>query len=260
MQRDRLIQEVEHGLYGRSYAWEGKPEQIFDFGEVVVHSQPGLAVALCLRFATNQIEQRLDEIITQLAPHVQRCLWVIGPNTQPPDLEARLLARQFVRTAELQGLVLEDLSSWNASNVAVVVEALSWENVEDYAIVCTPRSRADLRTEQLAYARRYLASAPKEIQIFVARLDGRFAGYALLRMEPDGTANLCDAFTLPEARGRGVYLSLVAYRLAWARQQGSTLAVTRANTQTSAPILIKRGFRPVCSFFVLARQEQMATS
>src|ERR1700756_3879096 len=99
MQQHRLVQEIERGLYGRSYTWQGKPEQIFDFGEVVVHNQPGLAVALCYRFSTDQIEQRLDEIIIQLAPQVRRCLWVIGPNTRPLDLEARLLARQFVRTS-----------------------------------------------------------------------------------------------------------------------------------------------------------------
>jgi predicted GNAT family acetyltransferase len=98
---------------------------------------------------------------------------------------------------------------------------------------------------------RYLQSSPKAIHIFIARLEGRPAGYALVRLEPNGTANLCDAFTLPEARGRGVYLSLVAHRLAEARKHGSTLAVTRANTRTSAPILMKRGFIPICSFFVL---------
>jgi GNAT superfamily N-acetyltransferase len=140
MQQDRslmFVQEIERGLYGRSYAWEGKSEQVFDFGEVVVHAQPEFAVALCLRFTPIQIEERLNEIIHQTDRH--------------------------------------------------------------------------------------------------------------------GTANLCDAFTLPEARRRGVYLSLVAHRLAFAREQGCTLAVTRANTRTSAPILIKRGFKPVCSFLVLAR-------
>ncbi len=259
MQQHRLIQEVERGLYGRSYTWEGKPEQIFDFGEIVVHTQPGLAVALCLRFSTDQVDRRLDEIITQVAPHVQRCLWVIGPSTRPLDLEERLLSRHFVRTAQLQGLILEDLSTWNTSNAAVVVEALSLENAEDYATICSPPNNAAIRAQQLAYAHHYLQSFPKEIHIFIARLEGRPVGYALLRMEANGTANLCEAFTLPEARGHGVYLSLVAHRLAWARQQGSTLAVTRANTQTSAPTLIKRGFKPVCSFFLLTHQDQVVS-
>jgi hypothetical protein len=32
MQEKHFIQEIERGLYNRSLAWEGKPEQIFDLG------------------------------------------------------------------------------------------------------------------------------------------------------------------------------------------------------------------------------------
>jgi hypothetical protein len=241
-------------MYERLYAWEGKPEQIFDFGEVVVHTQPGLATALCFRFSPVQVETRLDEIIKRVEPHVQRCLWIIGPNTQPSDLEERFIARNFTRTAELQGLALDNFSLWNTNNSAVSVEPLSWENVEDYATLCSPPTNEAIRAEQLTYAHRYLQFSHKEIQIFVARLEGHLVGYALLRMEPSGTANLCEAFTLTAARGRGVYLSLVAHRLAVAKEQGSMLAVTRANIQTSAPTLEKRGFKRVCCFFVLAHE------
>lgn len=246
-----FVQEIEHGLYGRTYTWEGKPEQVLDLGEVIVHAQPKFALVLCLCFTSAQIDERLDQIIHQIEEHfVQQQLWVIGPNTQPADLEARLIARGFTRKSELKGLVLDDLSVWSANNPEVVVEPLSWENADDYATMCSPLNNKAMCAEQLLYAHRYLQSSPREIHIFIARLEGHPAGYALLRLEPNGTANLCDAFTLPEARGRGVYLSLVAHRLAVARKQGSTLAVTRANTRTSAPILMKRGFTPMCSFFV----------
>ncbi|HEX6481167.1 MAG TPA: GNAT family N-acetyltransferase [Ktedonobacteraceae bacterium] len=253
---NQFVQEIEHGLYGRTYTWEGKPERVLDLGEVVVHAQPNFALVLCLCFTSPQINQRLDHIIYQIEKHfVQRQLWVIGPHTQPADLEARLTARGFTRKSELKGLVLEDLSLWSANNPEVVVEPLSWENADAYAAMCSPDNNTARGAEQLLYAYRYLQSSPKEIHIFIARLEGRPAGYALLRLEPNGTANLCDAFTLPEARGRGVYLSLVAHRLAEACKHGSTLAVTRANTRTSAPILMKRGFTPICSFFVFNNQK-----
>lgn len=253
---NRFVQEIEHGLYGRTYTWEGKPEQVLDLGEVVVHAQPQFALVLCLCFASAQIDERLDHITHQIEKHfVQRQLWVIGPHTQPADLEARLTARGFTRKSELKGLVLDDLSFWTANNPEVVVEPLSWENAEAYAAMCSPYNNRAMGAEQLLYAHRYLQSSPKAIHIFIARLEGRPAGYALVRLEPNGTANLCDAFTLPEARGRGVYLSLVAHRLAEARKHGSTLAVTRANTRTSAPILMKRGFMPICSFFVFTKQK-----
>jgi hypothetical protein len=253
---NRFLQEIEHGLYERSYAWEGKPEQVLDLGEVVVHAQSKFALVLCLCFPSAQVDERLDHLISQVEKHfVQRQLWVIGPHTQPADLDARLTARGFSRQSELKGLVLDDLSLWRSNNPEVVVESLSWENADAYAAMCSPHNNTTMRAEQLLYAHRYLQSSPKEIHIFIARLEDRPAGYALLRLEPNGTANLCDAFTLPEARGRGVYLSLVAHRLGIASTQGSILAVTRANTRTSAPILMKRGFIPICSFFVFTNQK-----
>src|SRR5258706_11277386 len=76
---NRFVQEIEHGLYGRTYTWEGKPEQVLDLGEVVVHAQPQFALVLCLCFASAQIDERLDHITHQIEKHfVQRQLWVIG--------------------------------------------------------------------------------------------------------------------------------------------------------------------------------------
>lgn len=253
-----LIQAIERGWYDRSYTWEGKPEEVFDLGEVVVRTQPGMAFALRPRFSSPQIEERLDEIIDQIQHLIQPCLWVIGPNTQPPDLQERLRARGFIAVRELQGLVLDDIAAWSTNNPEITVEPLSWENVEDYATLCSsPNNGVTLvRDEQLTYARRYLQFSKREIHIFIARLQGHAVGYALLRIDANETADLCEAFTLPEARGQGVYLSLIAQRLAWAKAQGCTYAVTRANTRTSAPILLKRGFESICRFAVLAHQPE----
>ena len=70
----RWIQEIERGLYERYYAWEGKPEQVIDFGEVVVHVQPGLALVLCLGFQSHQLDERLATIMKEVEPLAQRCL------------------------------------------------------------------------------------------------------------------------------------------------------------------------------------------
>ncbi len=252
-----IVQEIERALHERLYAWEGKPEQVVDFGEVVVHIQPGLATAFCLRFESAQLEKRLDEIKRRVEPLASRCLWVISPSTKPVDIEEQLLSHGFTKHLELAGMVLEDLSVSLASNPQVVVELLSWDNVEEYATVCSPPNDLEIRNEQLTYAKKYLQFAHKEIQIFIARLNSAVVGYAFLRVEANGMANLCEAFTIPHARGQGVYLSLLAHRLAFAKEQGCTMAITRANTQTSAPTLIKRGFKPVCRFpiFVLEREK-----
>jgi GNAT superfamily N-acetyltransferase len=91
------------------------------------------------------------------------------------------------------------------------------------------------------------------VEILVARLEGEVAGYAVLRTEPTGVAFLCDAMTVPAFRRQGVYLSLVAHRLALARAGGCVAAATHAQVQSSAPILMKRGFRPISRVFGYSR-------
>jgi hypothetical protein len=59
--------------------------------------------------------------------------------------------------------------------------------------------------------------------------------------------------TVPAFRRRGVYLSLVAHRLTIARAAGCAAAVTHAQAQSSAPILMKRGFRPLSRVFGYSR-------
>ena len=61
------------------------------------------------------------------------------------------------------------------------------------------------------------------------------------------TVRLWGAGTLPGHRGRGAYRALVMERCRHAHALGATLALTKANTATSAPILRNAGFRPVAS-------------
>lgn len=59
----------------------------------------------------------------------------------------------------------------------------------------------------------------------------------------DGACTLTGAGTREQFRGRGVYSTLVAYRTERALARGRRFASFRADPRTSAPILLKRGFR-----------------
>ncbi len=62
------------------------------------------------------------------------------------------------------------------------------------------------------------------------------------------TARLWGAGTLPgHNRGRGAYRALVVERCRHAHALGATLALSKANTASSAPILRNAGFRTVAS-------------
>ena len=63
----------------------------------------------------------------------------------------------------------------------------------------------------------------------------------------DETVRLWGAGTLAEHRRRGAYRALVAERCRFAHARGATLALTKANTATSASLLRSAGFRPVAS-------------
>jgi GNAT superfamily N-acetyltransferase len=55
------------------------------------------------------------------------------------------------------------------------------------------------------------------------------------------------AGTLQEHRGQGIYSTLVAHRLADARERGIEAAVIQAVRGTSAPIAAKIGFEELCT-------------
>ncbi len=78
---------------------------------------------------------------------------------------------------------------------------------------------------------------------FVAWLDGEGVGTGGLTMAGE-VARLWGGATLPHARRRGVYASVLAERLRVAVAWGATLALVKGRIETSAPILRRAGFRP----------------
>lgn len=249
-------QEVERVLYEASSAWEGIDAQEIPLGigEGILRIQPGFAAAMPLRFDTATVEEQLNRAIGQVEKLVPWCLWVIGPSSRPTDLRQRLMDRGFTVSIEWDGLVLDDLSISIPTTPGLVIEPLSWDNAQAYATAIAGSPDSSHRSALLANAYRYLHTPRQEVQIVVARLQSDIAGYAVLRIEPNKVAYLRNAMTVPAFRNRGVYLSLVAHRLAIARASGCTIAVLQAQTKTSSPILIKRGFIPVCHIVGLAQK------
>src|SRR5205085_378537 len=143
-------------------------------------------------------------------------------------LRDRLAARGFEQELEWDGLVLDDLSTVIPTNPRVVIEPLSQENAEAYALALAGDRQSPHYALLLAQAHRFLELSPQQIQIHIARWDGEIASRAVTRIEPNGVVYLRHALTLPAFRNRGVYLSLVAYRLALARASGCTAAVLQA--------------------------------
>jgi GNAT superfamily N-acetyltransferase len=250
---DFLAQQTERTFYNYSFAWEGEQEQITEHGDARVISLPvpwfGLeGIVERLSFDPANVDERIDALMAEVGD--RNFWWIVGPSSQPADIEERLASRGLQATINWDCLGLSDMSAKFPANPDVQVEPLSQENAADYAAFCAAlepnaAKQEQIKAARLAAAHRYLQVSKPEALIYLGRVDGVAAGCVVLRNEPNGVAYLRNAATLPEFRGRGIYLTLIGHRLAVAREAGCTSAVVQAQVQSSSPILCKRGFRRV---------------
>ncbi len=258
---DYLAREAERTIMDYSWAWEGERERVDDLGGALLRHLDvpwfgvhGMVVHLTIDPA--RADEQLDTVIARAETGGRTLWWVVGPRATPADVADRLVARGFERSVEWAGLALRDLSTPIPTNPDLAVESLSASNSEDYAALCVvaePGQGPEVYGERLAAARRFLAARRPDTGIYLGRLDGTVAACVVSHIEPNGVVYLRNAVTLPAFRNRGIYLSLVAHRLAMARAAGCRAAVVQAQSQTSAPILMKRGFERLCTIWGLTR-------
>ena len=171
--------------------------------------------------------------------------WLVSPLSTPFDLPGRLEGAGLVKSVEMAGMVCTDLGRPIAANPAVYVHEATADDVE--ATIYTladameiPADRAYAMTEALFFSpepitrRVYLA--------FVEGVDYPVATAGMLYMPDLPIALLLSSATLRDFRGYGIYTSLMARRLADARQDGIEAAIIQAVRETSAPICRKLGF------------------
>jgi hypothetical protein len=183
--------------------------------------------------------------------------WYVGPNDTPTDLGQRLLGAGFRPLFEYAGLALTDLATPIRTNPAVRVEEIDGD---------AWRATNAMRATAFGVPLEFMVGSAEVLIQGQATLHTRFyVAYVPEQADPvafsqmmdvPGTpiVNLGGAATLPDYRGRGIYTSLVARRLADARAAGRQAAVIQAMRHTSAPICQKLGFDEVCGLAVYAWQ------
>ena len=196
---------------------------------------------MLFRSSDDEAEAKIDELLEFFGDTPFN--WHVGPSSTPADLEARLTRRGLTVTARPRMMTI-DLPlerDWPVNADVRVVE------VED-----ADAARAGLRlahheggelerdlTERMAY----LALPGRRGGFLVAYIGEAPVANASYRYSRDGRCiYLTGAETVETLRGRGVYKTLVAYRAARAAARGCLMAAILANSDTSAPILARRGF------------------
>jgi hypothetical protein len=218
---------------------------------ICILQAPTWASVSGVRVGVNEVESLLAEVrerVRSQGPPV----WWLGPSSTPPDLYERLrglgLGDPHDRVSLLHALLLTrepdapaeiDAHPIETFEQFVAARELQWDafdTPEERRALNRPRLRGDFEEAQRG-------GIPAG---FLATVDGRPAGTALA-VPSDRGVFLIGGSTAEWARGRGVYRALVHARWEYAVERGTPALVTHAVPDTSYPILLRLGFREVCT-------------
>jgi len=195
---------------------------------------------------SENVDQTIQQVFNLFTSQNKEFGWIIGPRSTPTDLAARLLRLGMELDVEMAGMALTDLSVPIPVNPEVHIREATPADLEPASRLLAPAlgigfDGAHVVTESLLlspsrlHRRVYLAFLPK--------VDEPVAYASTVHLPDQPVAVLFCAATAEAYRGRGIYTSLVARRLADAQRDGAQAAVIQAVRQTSAPICSKLGFK-----------------
>jgi len=195
-----------------------------------------------LRSSSDGVEKVIDEALAFLSG--TRFTWLVGPTSQPRDLTQRLHDRGLIDGGD--GNLLSARLPLIGLRTAPQLRIVEVEQPETARLTveitnsgATAAERAAMVSDRLEQVRR----SGGQLGYLLGLVDDTPVATASYRYSSDGqTVYLSGAETVPAFRGRGIYQSLVAYRLAAAERRGCVYAAIRAQRDSSMPILMRRGF------------------
>lgn len=207
-----------------------------------------------VRWNERDVDRGIAEVTRYFSTRAPRFTWSVRPDSTPGDLAERLLSRGFQLEAHTQMLVATLPITGLRTSAELVIKDVSDEpGLRDSIAVDHPDWDETRRAIVLAERLRQLSCPERQRFGAVAYLEGRPIAAARWRFDDRAPViHLSGAQTLPEYRSHGAYSTLVAYRDRLATARGCRWATVFANESTSAPILMKRGFRSVgrASFYL----------
>jgi acetyltransferase (GNAT) family protein len=216
---------------------------------------PGPNSVAWIRCAPEEADDVISEANATVAARKLPLMWVLDPDTQPPDFAGRLEARGYrpdthggqakvmvlpananVEAPIVPGLEIQDAladpATFKAANDAAAEAFMSDHHGDEPAIIAMNERR---RKDTIASLNR---------RLLLATVNGEPAGSGSLVLFPPSGAVINGGSVRPKFRGLGVYRSLVAARHEIARQEGAAGLVVQAGAM-SEPILSRLGFEPV---------------
>lgn len=215
----------------------------YTFGPDALPWSNGVAYA---RWRPEVVAERARELVAMFRARGVAFTWQIGPNTDAVGLTAALAAQGLHK--EIDALLLTariPIRGRIPEHDLRLVEETDARTASDAIRLDRDRSSDEVQL-RLAARTRYLACAARRGGGVVAYRQGMAVGYAQWRYGTDGdTVFLSTASTLRPHRRTGVYSAILGWRLDRAVRDGKTTAVVIAERASSAPILMRKGFREV---------------
>ena len=194
-------------------------------------------------FHDDDVPDRVAEVAAFFASCGVPARWYVGPSTRSARLVALLRERaELVQaprnmSAELAALRFAVNDSVRIEEIRTPEAARAWLER------CFPELSPQQLAREIELWEWHQAAPARRGGDLVAYLDGALVGSASWRDASDGgCVQFIGGWTLPTARGRGVYSTLCAYRIARALERGLRYACIVADPTTSGPIVAKAGF------------------
>lgn len=225
--------------------------RVEDAGRLLVHLPAPRGASRVWRSRPGRTEAEaliLQTIEEARAAGGTRLVWHTGDAVSPPFMDDLLPEHGFEKTEDLDVLAFELGTEAEPElpklRVPAGVPITTWDERDTCAYLrgileLEGRRRKRTGPDYLLLVLRYLASVrgtEGDGREIVATAGAEVAGE---------TVRLWGAGTLAGHRGRGAYRALVMERCRHAHALGATLALAKANTASSAPILRTADFRPV---------------
>lgn len=197
---------------------------------------------LWVGWSEEEADRRIAEISAYFAARNRRFVWLVGPSSRPPDLARRLAKHGFRKDVEENERILVarlPVQRLRVNDEVRIVEVADDESLRDSVSVMGTRWHDAVLMDR----RRYLACKERRGGFLVAYFEGNAAGTAGWTFTADGRAVLLNGGVVREEfRRRGVYSSMVGWRVERALERACLFAALVANPRTSGPILSKRNF------------------
>lgn len=217
-----------------------RPDLLLTFRPVP--EDPWSSTVFWARWTEADADTRIDEVLEIFRARAQSFVWLVTAHSTPASLGERLANHGFIRELEGRMLVAELPIAGLRVNPDVRVQmVVDRAGLRDGLRVDDPDWDDARVAHKLEDRWRRLG---KNFWVAVAYLEDRPVGTARWSINRAlGVVEFGGAETLKTLRGRGVYSTLVAFRTAHAAREGCTMASIIADVGTSAPVLLKRGFK-----------------